>query len=370
MASLANKVQEAAARNSELLRILLETDHAAPDLENQNAYIADLDKQLSSLEKRIATLGHERFKEHNDHEKYRDSVLKRFAYRVSGKTEKFAAKAEKEERDYFDALQKEHQAKAERDSLTQMRSEAQTARNDLEARLGRHTQAQQELDSLYDSLFQGPTPEFPEEDSSERNAADASRAYHDSRLRTEAETQVVSSLAQAQQRLNAAATATEEALDYSRMDMSGGGSLTDMMERNALSQAETQVSQMMSLVSQAQRMSPHVQALPPVRIAQDSLMSDVFFDNIFTDMDFHDKIKGSKDELQRCGGALRAQLANAQARHHACEQETSAKSQALKDARLELQRARERIFERISGGEVGTVPQGQTSADDPPPPYQ
>ncbi|KAI1335586.1 hypothetical protein F5Y15DRAFT_241166 [Xylariaceae sp. FL0016] len=372
MASITARIQDEAGRNTELLGILAATDFAGPALEQQNQYVADLDRELRDVNKRIRVLDEEREKELKDHEKYRDSVMKRFAYRVSGKSDKFVAKAEKEEREYFDVLQKAHKASGQKENLEGMRSEAVAARNDLEAQVARHSQAQRDLDGLYDSIFTGPTPEFPEEDTSEKSAGQALQTYHDSRVRMETELRVVNTLMDASRRLHDALSFLEEALDYSRMDMFGGGSMTDMMERNALSKSERQVSQVMLLVAQAQRMSPDVQNLPQPRIAEGSLMSDVFFDNIFTDAAFHDKIKDSRNDVHFCGRVLSAQLTNAQSRYHACEQEVRQNSATLNQARLDLQNARERIFERINSGQ-GVQSQTKTASGlasaDAPPPY-
>ena len=82
--------------------------------------------------------------------------------------------------------------------------------------------------------------------------------------------------------------------------------MADMMERNALVNAQGNASQVEMLVSQATRASPQVQPIGRIDIARgsvafsscflllisasyflSSLISDVFFDNIFTDMAFH-----------------------------------------------------------------------------------
>ena len=86
--------------------------------------------------------------------------------------------------------------------------------------------------------------------------------------------------------------------------------MADMMERNALVNAQANASQAEMLVGQATRASPRVQPVGRVDIARgyshpshlvflllisvffffsfhSSLISDVFFDNIFTDMAFH-----------------------------------------------------------------------------------
>ncbi|KAI1382017.1 hypothetical protein F4677DRAFT_12479 [Hypoxylon crocopeplum] len=365
MTSIANQIKDAAPRNRELLAILSETDHALPTLEQQKRYIGDLNRELSTVQKRIMALDKQRAKEFKEHKKYRDSVMKRFAYRVSGKTDKFEARAEKEEQEYFAVLQEEQKAKEQEENLKGMRSKALEVQSDLEAEVTRHTEAQQQLDGLYDSIFQGFTPAFPEEDRSEQNAESALQAYHNSRVNVETELQVVHLLSGAKGRLYNALNYTEEALSHSRMDMFGGGTLNDFLERNALDKAESQVAQMFSLVRQAQRMSPKVHDLPAVGIAQGSLMGDVLFDNIFSDMAFHDKIKDSRAALNRARENIFHQLALAQSRHQEAEQDMNAHAAALTTAREELQKARERIFERITDGDTGY----QATIDDDPPPY-
>ena len=88
--------------------------------------------------------------------------------------------------------------------------------------------------------------------------------------------------------------------------------MADMMERNALVNAQGNASQVEMLVSQATRASPQVQPIGRIDIARgsvafsscflllisasyflSSLISDVFFDNIFTDMAFHSNYRFS-----------------------------------------------------------------------------
>ncbi|KAK6954809.1 hypothetical protein Daesc_004778 [Daldinia eschscholtzii] len=366
MTSITSKIRASAPRNSELLAILSETDHAQPALEQQKRYIDDLNKELSTIQKRISQLDKQRAKEFKEHKKYRDSVMKRFAYRVSGKTEKFAAKAEKEEKEYFAVLQQEKQAKEMEEYLRNMRSKALEAQSDLEAELSRHMEAQQQLDSLYNSIFQGPTPAFPDEDRLEENAGNALQSYQNARTIVETEQHVVHLLTQAQERVYKALTYTEEALSHSRMDMFGGGTFSDMMERNALDKAESQIGQMLSLVRQAQRASQKVQDLPAVGIAQGNLLSDVFFDNIFSDMAFHDKIKDSRASLDRARDSLRNQLALAKSRHQEAVQELVVHAESLKRAREELQNTRQAIFESVANGHTDDA----AFTMDQPPPYQ
>ena len=230
-----------------------------------------------------------------------------------------------------------------------MRSEALREKDTLEEETARHEQAQRDLDGLYNSIFDGPTPEFPEEDAMERRVQATSEASGSARRRLESEQQAASLLNQAKVRLNTALHHMEDALDYSRMDMFGGGSMSDFMERDALHNAERQVQQAQMLAVQAQRYSSHVRALPEARISQGNLVGDVLFDNIFSDIEFHDKIKDSREEVRRCMVVLDAQIQEAGTRVQQEEVEMTRLSHELNDARAALQSARAGIFERLTG---------------------
>ncbi|KAK4223581.1 hypothetical protein QBC38DRAFT_487456 [Podospora fimiseda] len=350
MTSVQDKIRQASAKNKELLHVLTETDHAKPALHQQRRLVADLEQEVAESDKRVAAVDRKRKKEFKDHEKYRDSVLRRFAYKATGQKEKFAAKAAKEETEYFSALQEEHR---ETQLNSDIKAQLEAARNvakDLEAQVRRHNDMQQELDNLYNSIFAGSTPGFPAEDEKERISNETLQAYHNTRETLEAETQALKLLQEAQQRMRMSLYSMDEALSHSRRDMWGGGTFTDMMERNALSRAEREAMSAQMLVMQAKRMSPHVGDLPDVRINQGNLMMDVFFDNIFTDMAFHEEIKRSKDTVVRAAMVMDSLLGDAQRREQEVEGKLRRKEQEMQDARVALQRERELAFEAVAAG--------------------
>lgn len=363
--SIAEQIRSAAARNSELLSILHDTDHAPAALEQQNKFLDDLRVELKKVNDDLRRLELARKKELREHEDYRDSVMKRFAYRVSGKKEKFAARAEKEEKEYFDVLQKLQQKNDQKNNIESMLEQATQAKADLEAKSKAHKQAQTDLDSLYQGIFQGTTPEFPEEDSLERATDAASQAYHQATVSAKNTEQVFNMLNDAWTALRQAAGHIEEALSHSRMDMFGGGTMSDMMERNALSMAQNSIHKAEMLTTQAQKIEPTVPDLPTVGINHGNIMSDVFFDNIFTDMAFHEKIKDSRTQLQKCVAVCERTIDAARGRSEAAQKEMAGKWEALLQARNKLQTAREQIFERVMGGSGGAGGLSGTSAPAP-----
>lgn len=96
------KIREAATRNASLLRTLRETHSALSDLEEQNRYVDDLERQAVDFNEQLKQLGDKRMRELKEHKSYRDSVVRRLAYKAARKKEKFEAKAAKEAREYFE----------------------------------------------------------------------------------------------------------------------------------------------------------------------------------------------------------------------------------------------------------------------------
>ncbi|UKZ82876.1 hypothetical protein TrVFT333_010676 [Trichoderma virens FT-333] len=263
MTSIEDKIRSAATRNHELLGVLSMTDYAIPGFENQKMYIADLENQAKKNAAKLASLKSKHLVELREHEQYRDSIVRRFMYKIGGKKDKFEARAAKEEREYFDVLQEEHRETEVKKNLESALAQARQASAELEAVVERHKTAQRELNSLYNDIFSGPTPQFPEEDEREQAFTSAQVNYHEARMRAESQIHAIGMLEQARQRMVNALHAMQDALSASRLDMFGGGTMADVMERNALSQAEVHISQARMDMMNAQRMDGAIKDLPP-----------------------------------------------------------------------------------------------------------
>ncbi|OHF01732.1 hypothetical protein CORC01_02923 [Colletotrichum orchidophilum] len=351
-AALESKIRQAAVINRKLLAILADTDNAIPDLRQQRRLITDLDHQLKESDRNIHALEGRRKKELKDHEKYRDSVMRRFVHKAVGKRDKFNERAAREEREYFDVLQEEHREKELNKNVREQLRDAREASTSLEAEARRHDEAQCELDSLYDSIFAGPTPSYPEEDALEQSAEQALREYHDTRSKVEAEAHAIRLLTDAMKRMGDSLRHMDDALSHSRMDMFGGGTMSDMMERSALQRAESATQEARMLVMQAQRMTPYIGDLPPININHGNLMGDVLFDNIYSDMAFHDEINKSRMSIEKCAHVLSRYLHETRDRRMYLSREQKVRGERLESTRTALQKERERLFEQIAGGAV------------------
>jgi hypothetical protein len=350
-------ILSAVARNDQLITTLGETDYAPTALQQSTTYVAELQTQMAAEEKNVKKAVLKLQKEQSEHEMYRDSHVKRLAYRMTGNKGKFEAKAEKEEREYHEALQARVQAEKKLETLKDTLKEAQAAKAQYEQVAAGHKKAQADLDALYNSIFDGPTPEFPEEDAAELPVKQAQQIHQDISTKLNIESQVVQLLSDADKRMILARRKVDEALIYSGADIWGfGGPLADLYERDYLSQAQSHASNVEMLVDMARRSQPLVQPLGRTEIARGNFVSDVLFDNVFSDLTFHDKIKASEVELKRAHRGLLSQLKEAQERLVRDKGEVRVAEERLQEARKSLERVRMETFRRVAAGEVVSAP--------------
>ena len=245
----------AASENNALLKTLQETDYATAAIQQNQQYIQTLTKQIQESEVKLKKLDLQRQKEQKDHEKYRESTMKRLAFKLSGKAEKFEERQKKEEREYFEAVQAHFEETKCLDSLKSAIREAQETQKELEGAELRHKSAQEALDRLYNSLFQGPTPGFPEEDQAEATLQQPRMDFQNAQQMLSNEQQVLQILGRALQALTNAAQEMARAESASQKDIMGwGGSFADMAERSALANAQQWVAEVrMHLRSEERR---------------------------------------------------------------------------------------------------------------------
>ncbi|KAI4288877.1 MAG: hypothetical protein L6R35_001857 [Caloplaca aegaea] len=339
---------QAASKNAELLQGLNDTAYASSAIQQSQAYLSDIDRETKDCDAQVRSLESKTKTKLADHKKYAESTARRFMHRAVGKKEKFAEKVSKEEREYVEALAEENQAKSRRGEWVKNRDEARKHHAELEGINSTHRRLQAELDALYDSIFAGPTPEFADEDQKEWALRQASDALNDAKRRHEAEAQAVKCLHDADRFMNEALRAFDDARNYSRVDMFGGGTLTDIMERRALSRAQSAADKVKMMVAEAQRLVSDIQDLGNIDIPHGHIMSDIIFDNIFTDMAQHDRIKNSQAQAQREARNLKDLLGRTQQRSGHLLQEANAASARLETSRKELQQIRQDTFERVA----------------------
>merc|ERR1712230_174837 len=93
MTSIHQRLQSASAQNTSLLNTISETEYSVSAFQQSNQYIASLKKDIAAQEKKLGELNRHVDREYADHKKYRDSHMKRLAFKLGGKKEKFQADA-------------------------------------------------------------------------------------------------------------------------------------------------------------------------------------------------------------------------------------------------------------------------------------
>ncbi|KAH7066431.1 hypothetical protein BKA63DRAFT_524340 [Paraphoma chrysanthemicola] len=367
--SIASKIQEAASQNATLLQGLHETDSAPSQLHQQNAYIADLDHQVAVINKRVTDLKRKTASELKDHEKYRDSNIRRFAHKATGRKDKFAEKAAKEEKEYFEAIQAQKTAEDELGYVKQLKTEADIQRQTFAQSADRHKELQSQLDALYNSIFAGHTPEFPDEDRAEEACNSASQNVQHLNQQLEREKHVLFLLGQTVQKLSEARNSLDGAYGMSQYDMFGGGTMASMQKRNYLERAESSIQQVRMLQQQLKRVAPDIPTLGPLQIRMGDIWSDVVFDNIFTDMQMHEQVKASMQQVDREGNKCSEIIRGREAQLKRLEGETGQANEKLKQARIALQQARQDAFSKVLGGEQVGSGLGSPPPGDMPPGY-
>lgn len=286
MSQLTQALVNAAARNRELLSALAETDYATKTLQQNTSYISDLDSQIKATQKELKRLHSITEDERKDHLKYRDSTFRRYAHKLGGSKgeAKFVSKSEKEEREFLEAWQKEREADERLAELQRALNSANEDRQRLEADKARNESAQKDLDQLYASIFSGPTPEVPGEDQLETAVQYAKQNFEQTQSQRNADCAAVDALRRVETRMQAAAGSMQEALSMSRWDVMGGGTFADIMERDALSNAAVAISEALRHMDEARRLQPAITNFREIHVDMGHFMSDVMFDNIFSDL--------------------------------------------------------------------------------------
>jgi hypothetical protein len=367
---LIDSLQHAAGRNQELLAVLSQTDNAPTALKQNATYIADLETQIANTDKEITRLHRITEDERKDHIKYEESTFTRYMYKVRGSKGKarFAEKAGKEEKEFVEAWQKERETQESHAELTRALAAAKQEQHRLQGETTRHDQAQSELDRLYSSIFDGPTPEVPGEDQLESSLWNNKQWADNSTQHQNLQRRAAEALNATLHCLETASKDMNDALDMSRWDMWGGGTFTDMMERDALSRAQVGISESLRHMDEARRCQPGIPALSNINIDNGHFISDVLFDNIFSDMAQHDRIKNSAAQLQQALQQCRELLEKQKRTFHEAAIQCTQATEATNASRLELQRIRAEAFVRYAGH--GAPPPFQPSAQCAPPPFQ
>ncbi|KFY25038.1 hypothetical protein V493_04878 [Pseudogymnoascus sp. VKM F-4281 (FW-2241)] len=359
-------LRASAANNDRLLKIISETAYAPSALQQSNNYVDKLRKDIIAQEKLLRDTKSTIAREEAEHKSYQTSHVKRLAYRLGGKREKFEEKASKEEHNWVEAVQRGFEVQKQLDLLNQNIADASKTSADLANIVATFNQAELELDSLYESVFQGPTPDVPGEDQRELAVYQASTELSGAQGNVDKGRQVMDLLTKAMKVLDDAARDIEKARSNAKMDAFGfSNSFMEISEANAINRVRVNVAQAGTYVSLARNMEPLIGNIGDIVHPRHHFVSEVLFDNVFSDIRKYDEIKRSSDSIGKARNTLANMIQATRERLGAAEAATMVAKQELVERRLQLRQVRAEAYHKAVRGELVPIVQ-----DGPPPSYQ
>ncbi|RKK38204.1 hypothetical protein BFJ66_g12575 [Fusarium oxysporum f. sp. cepae] len=260
----------------------------------------------------------------------------KFLYKASGKENSFTGQAEREEQNYHNTLQQAHLASEHNSSVKAKLNEELRKKNDLDQSMQSYLDLQKQLDDIYDDIFSGPTPEFPEEDAKEQQSNNALSAYVTTKTALELHQKALGLLEQATATMTAGLQQVDKALQ------SG-----DMNHLRALNKGRELVQQSKMTVDQLVQLGADVIELPPEANPRTMEVTSNLGD-VWGKVD----ITGGRQEVARCTAALNNCLSQAKERKYHLSKELKRKGEEMDEARTELQKVRKGIFEEVMGDDL------------------
>ncbi|KAF2734447.1 hypothetical protein EJ04DRAFT_552623 [Polyplosphaeria fusca] len=211
--TIRRRIEASASKNSALLVVLGNTANAPGALTVKKIQIEKIkeemrhqDRIVRSVEIKVDTLTEERkgggktLKDILRRAKLLLTYLKRSkdAQGQSGQEIMKDENLDESEKTYFEALaEKSREQKRQKELLSQL-ALAESEAAAIEPQAEQHGKAHQDIDALYDSIFAGPTPGFPDEDAKEAAFRAASQQHEDAKNRALAKRRGIRTIEQAQ----------------------------------------------------------------------------------------------------------------------------------------------------------------------------
>ncbi|KAF3231069.1 hypothetical protein TWF192_006419 [Orbilia oligospora] len=366
MADIRTRILEAADAHISLISQMSDLEHAPFTLEQQSKYLADLKKTLTSLKTELEKLRKITSKERKGHQDLRDSFARRYAHKLTGRSEKFVSKIEKEEREYLDALHNERAAEEKERYLEDTIAETENRVAELTTQTNQYVNLKEQSEQLYKKVFDGPTPEFPEEDQMEVAVQHAKDFFAEAQSRCNSDQEAEKLMFKAEKSVARAVKFCDEALSASSWDVWGGGTVADMIERDNLSKAKSTVSQAQMLLGQAIDLQDAIGPFDTVKVAGGHT-TEIFLDNPVSDYEFHKKVKETYVQMRLLHQKVQLELQAQRGRALDSKNNMEDAKAQLAAARGELEKVRREVFERVTGisCSAGTPP-AYDAMDSPP----
>ncbi|KAK7940726.1 uncharacterized protein PG986_013113 [Apiospora aurea] len=367
MASLQQAIRDTATRTSELWIQIAQTDYAPSALGQQKRRVVELSEALDNVTAQIKSLDQDRGTALMYHQRYRDSIVRRLAYRAAWKHNKYQAKAASVTAEYYEVLQQEYRAKEKKCALERQYEDAVALLESLEHVASQHHKAQAELDRLWERVFSRCTSKYQHQRALQQKVASAQETHRQAQERCEESGTIVEALAGSLSRVAAAFEKVKKALAQGQL--SGDGAETSLLQK-----AQSHVDAAQCLLRQAKCDQESLGALDDVRIASRS-QRGCQWDGPYSTIIWRDRIRVSRKELEVCHAVLKRNLGVARTQHEEAEAALKVCAEALRTSKECLRMARAAIYLEIAGNEalsmarLEDISRGSSPIVAAPPPY-
>ncbi|ORX95571.1 hypothetical protein K493DRAFT_351443 [Basidiobolus meristosporus CBS 931.73] len=335
----------------------------------ETVHIENLKTAIEQRKQNIARLQKISKKELKDVQKLERFSLSKLKAKLKGDLEQRKAK---EQREFLAALENENSEKAALEGLEIQLNESTAKWHQAASDSKRHETLEKELANLYSKTFDGPTPDFPKEDVYESQLNQALQTYNQVSSELNVMSQVKVHIYRAEENLRGALVRMQSALSSATFDMFTHSSFIDAVKYSDLGAARNLAASAQAHIDQARRLLPTIPHIGSLDVTQGSMLVDVFFDNLLTDMLVRNQIQESYSSLCVSHSNLQSiqqwiiQMTGNLERAH---QEVSSE---LKLKRRNLNEERHNIFESIMRQQLNTtIPHEAASFghENPPPAY-
>ncbi|CAE6432967.1 unnamed protein product [Rhizoctonia solani] len=169
--------QEKIKEHAILLNGLNALDYVPAAAEDNAARLQVIDREIDSRQQEVQSLEKKTKSEYKDLSRAK-STTRQWLLRIRQGEDAVSQKLEKERKEYLDAYRAERDARDELAMLMGEKSERERARLELAKKGSQMAELKGKIEELYEGLFSGPTPDFPEEERAESHFKAVETQYH------------------------------------------------------------------------------------------------------------------------------------------------------------------------------------------------
>jgi len=351
--SVADQIRLNATRHNNLVSSVTSLEYAAPALKENLAKIVTLKEALTKKQSQLRLLHQKTAKERYEAFEKENSTFSKFGHKITGRADKFAAKAQKEMEEYRVAQENEDTAIAERASLIQDIEVEEGKTASLRDAVREYTMVSEQLDHLYETVLRHAGAEFPEYDEKLFINDQVQRRSVQAQKELEEAQQCFDAINLSEQFFKQAFISMGQASTASGADLMGS-SLANLTKRQALSKAAELFRQADLTMQPAIRIRPDLyQPIGPFNVPGGNMMGDVYFDNIFSDMSMDKKISQSIVTNRNQHNKLASMMETSQKQFEEAKMRTDQSQRESVKFKTEIDAVRRDIFARVLAGGGG-----------------